>query len=214
MTDGIRLCSRWWGAEKFLPAPFSIPVLMNTVLPGILVVVAFYPFAPPDWQKALSTDVDKSWLALAVAMLVVLIAGALVSALNGEFYKIYEGRTAWPKSLSDWAITRQQHRVDRLYRQANAEREANPQRYDELWYQLRIYPINAKTGDVYATRPTLLGNILAGYEDYPYDRYGMDSVFYWPRLWMVVGHSSLRSDHPRRDAHAQVIANHAEQSFG
>jgi hypothetical protein len=199
-------------AEKFLPAPFSIPVLMNTVLPGLLVVAALYPFAPPEWQKALSVDVDKSWLALAIAMLVVLVAGALVSALNGEFYKIYEGRTSWPGRLSDWAVSRQQNRVDRLYRQARAEKEGSPQRYDEIWYQLRIYPIDPKTGDVYATHPTLLGNILAAYEKYPYDRYGMDSVFYWPRLWMVV-EKDLKEEIGNSWAKADGLLNLSAVSF-
>jgi hypothetical protein len=32
----------------------------------------------------------------------------------------------------------------------------------------------------------MLGNILAGYEQYPDNRYGMDSVFYWPRIWLQV----------------------------
>jgi hypothetical protein len=31
-----------------------------------------------------------------------------------------------------------------------------------------------------------LGNILSGYEQYPLNRYGMPSVFYWPRLWLQV----------------------------
>ena len=114
----------------------------------------------------------------------VVTAGALVSALNGEFYKLYEGRTYWPDRLSDWATVRQQGRVDRLYLKADAA--ANRKRYNEVWYNLRIYPTDSETGRRLATHPTLLGNILAAYEDYPKERYGMDSVFYWPRLWMVV----------------------------
>ena len=57
--------------------------------------------------------------------------------------------------------------------------------YDELWSEIRQFP--ADEHDHYiATRPTKMGNILASYEDYPDSRYGMDSVFYWHRLWLIV----------------------------
>jgi hypothetical protein len=170
--------------EKFLPG-ISIPVLMNTVLPGLVGAAALYPFAPRNWQNVLSLEVEKSWPQLAVTLILILAIGALVSALNGEFYKLYEGRIGWPRHFSDRATARQQRRVNRLYRKAEAER-GNKRYYDEIWYQLRIYPLDPETGKRRATHPTLLGNILAGYEAYPGDRYGMDSVFYWPRLWMVV----------------------------
>jgi len=48
---------------------------------------------------------------------------------------------------------------------------------------LRLYPLD-DANQLTVRRPTLLGNILAGYEQYPDSRYGMDSVFYWPRIWM------------------------------
>jgi len=35
-------------------------------------------------------------------------------------------------------------------------------------------------------RPTALGNAFAVFEEYPLDRYGMDSVLFWPRLRQVV----------------------------
>jgi len=171
--------------EKFLPG-VSLPVLMNNVLPGLLASAALYPFATGRLRDFLSVDVEKGWLQLAIAALVVITLGALVSALNGEFYKLYEGRRGWPTRLADWAVARQQHRIDRLSRKADAEKGLNLQRYNEYWYRLRIYPIHPETSRRYATHPTLLGNILQGYEEYPEDRYGMDSVFYWPRLWLMV----------------------------
>ncbi|MGA2903729.1 MAG: hypothetical protein ABSD98_07855 [Candidatus Korobacteraceae bacterium] len=171
--------------EKFLPG-VSFPVLMNTVLPGLLAGAALYPFATGRLRDFLSVDPAKGWPQLAIAALAVVVIGALVSALNGEFYKVYEGRSGWPTFLSEWAVARQQRRVDRLYRKADAEKGVNSQRYNEYWYTLRIYPIHPEKGKRYATHPTLLGNILAGYEEYPGNRYGMDSVFYWPRLWLMV----------------------------
>jgi hypothetical protein len=171
--------------EKFLPG-VSFPILMNTVLPGLLAGAALYPFATAGTKNFLSVDIEKSWPQLLIAAVAVTTIGALVSALNGEFYKVYEGRMGWPTRLYDWAVARQQRRVDQLLSKANAEKGKNAQRYDEFWYQLRIYPIDLETSKRRATRPTRLGNILAEYEDYPLNRYGMDAVFYWTRLWLVI----------------------------
>jgi hypothetical protein len=32
----------------------------------------------------------------------------------------------------------------------------------------------------------MIGNIIDEYEAYPLSRYGMDSAFYWPRLWLII----------------------------
>ena len=53
----------------------------------------------------------------------------------------------------------------------------------ESWDQLRTYPLNA-SGDYHGKMPTRLGNILAGYEQYPLLRYQMSSIFYFPRIWI------------------------------
>ena len=48
----------------------------------------------------------------------------------------------------------------------------------ELEYRLdRHYP-----STVHAVLPTMLGNVIAAFEDYPRTRYGMDTVALWPRL--------------------------------
>jgi hypothetical protein len=55
--------------------------------------------------------------------------------------------------------------------------------YDKLWLWLKMFPVDDE-GYPVAKCPTLLGNILKSYEDYPSTRYGMDAGFYWPRLWL------------------------------
>jgi len=58
--------------------------------------------------------------------------------------------------------------------------------YNELWFRLRQFPTTDGKVAVTATAPTRLGNILEAYESYPDWRYGMDSVFYWSRLWLTL----------------------------
>jgi hypothetical protein len=168
---------------KFLPG-VSFPVLMNAALPGALASVALFPLTPVDLTKLLSASVENTWSKLALAAIVVIALGGLISLLNSRFYELYEGRN-WPRRVFEWGRALQQRRVERLDRRQRAEKGVHEQRYKEIWYRLRVYPINT-FGKRYASHPTLLGNILYAYEEYPEDRYGMDAIFYWPRLWLIV----------------------------
>ena len=167
-------------AEKVLGV--KLPILMRMVLPGLLATVVLYPWIA--WLLGhLPSDAEHLWEPIAAYAVLVLLLGAIISTGNSEIYKVYEGRTWWPALLRRWAVQRQQARVDRLRSAAKGEKVKD--RYDELWLELRAYPIDAK-GDPEATHPTMLGNILAGYEQYPATRYGMDSVFYWRRIWLQI----------------------------
>ena len=207
--------------EKFLPG-VNFPILLNAILPGAMAAVALFPRVAVSIPAIFSLEIEKIWPKLVLYAVVVVALGGLVSSLNSEFYKIYEGRTFWPRWAKKWAIARQQKRVDRLYAKADATKvnekekaalgttlesikgdgekekqerlringelealDAKQRTYDETWYKLRVYPIHTN-GRRYANYPTLMGNILFGYEDYPKDRYGMDSIFYWPRLWLTI----------------------------
>lgn len=180
--------------QRFLPG-VPLPVLMKGVLPGVLAGAALYPFARTGLGDFLSLDLEKGWTRLAIAAVLVVTLGILISAFHGLFYRVYAGR-GWPSFLSDWAVGVQQRRVECLNHKADVEKEKrdkpgaegerHSQRYDDIWYILRIYPIDPKTSRRRATRPTLLGNIVESYEEYPTIRYGMDSPFYWSRLWLVV----------------------------
>lgn len=158
----------------------KLPIFMRLVLPGLLATAVLYP-AVSRLLEYFPPDPDHLWQRLVAYAVVVFLPGALISTANSEIYKLYEGRTGWPPRLRVWAIKRQQARVDKLKKAADATLEQTV--YDEIWYELRVYKLNDK-GQPLATHPTMIGNILAGYEQYPNTRYGMDSVFFWPRIWM------------------------------
>jgi len=169
-------------ADKIQPL-VQFPTLMRVVLPGALATVLIYPFTSlrTDLLSAAFTDI---WRELLLVVVAIFLIGALISALSGKIYKIFEGRLLWSQFLFDWLQAFQASRVRALTKSAEkAKTEKRTLRYDEIWARLRMYPLDEK-GNPYASHPTLLGNILAAYEAYPETRYGMDSVFYWPRLWL------------------------------
>jgi hypothetical protein len=94
-------------------------------------------------------------------------------------YKLYEGR-GWPQGPSRRLTKRIKSKVDGRYRKATYTTDDKEKR--EIWSWLRRFPI--EDGIPNANMPTELGNILAGYEEYPLRRYGMDAIFYWYRIWL------------------------------
>ena len=173
-------------AEKIVPL-VRFPILMRVILPGSLMTSFVYPFIVgwhPGFAIHLNLSWAENWKQLATMAMMIFVFGALTSSVSGEIYKIYEGRILWPRRLRELALVRQNRRLDRQIRRRDEAKQAGRvAEVGEAWYQLRLYPTDSN-GKQYVKRPTLLGNILAGYEDYPDKRYGMDSVFFWPRLWM------------------------------
>jgi hypothetical protein len=158
----------------------KFPVLMRVILPGLEATAVLYPTVA--WLlHFLPHDGAEIWQPIAAYVVLVLLLGAMISTMNGEIYKIYEGRMGWPERFAEWTRQRQRARLERLSKAA--ESAATKVLFDEIWEKLRAYPINDK-GDPEVTQPTMLGNILAAYEQYPNNRYGMDSVFYFRRIWL------------------------------
>jgi hypothetical protein len=154
----------------------GIPFFFRVVVPGAVVSGALTPMA----LKLLDGfRLSAEQQTLFVAGLLVFV-GLLLSALDLPIYGFLEGRWWWPSRLKSWRVAYWRKKVQKLH--ARAKDLADPERA-EHWYILRQYPRDSE-GNPTATAPTTLGNILASYEGYPDARYGMDSVFYWPRIWL------------------------------
>jgi len=158
---------------------FGYTFVIRVGVPGLFAaLVLFSLFNPllPEMLRIAELD-DIATIGVPAAI----VLGLFLSLFRSRIYQFYEGRSLWPAWLSDLCISRLEKKVEKRLALTKELLEMSV-RYKELWYWLRMFPLDGK-GDPQATRPTLLGNVMQGYEEYPNTRYGMDSAFYWYRLW-------------------------------
>ena len=99
-------------AEKIQPL-VGFPILTRVVLPGALATAISYPFTGlrTDFLFAEFKDV---WRELILIVVMSFLFGAVISTLNSEMYKLYEGRTVWPAKIFDFFRARQESHVSKL----------------------------------------------------------------------------------------------------
>lgn len=168
---------------------FGLPFFVRVVLPGAAVSVALLGLVDPALYPflaglGLSGDPARvvGFTALAITV------GFLLWFLGDPIYEAYEGRR-WPSWLSAPFTARWERNIEDLltrWSELDQSTPAGRRENGEIWYELRQFPVDPTSNQPVATAPTKLGNILAAYEQYPELRYGMDAVFYWPRLALVM----------------------------
>jgi hypothetical protein len=145
-----------------------------------------------------------------------LLLGLFFLVIRYELWCLYEGRRFWPRWVKRRLTARLQEklnkdfqksrelrrRIDELSSQADlssdkiAELDQVRSEYDELWFRIRQYPEDRKqtwkvtntlqVGMRKATAPTRFGNIIDEFETYPLVRYGIDPIFFWYRLRLLI----------------------------
>ena len=137
---------------------------------------------------------------LVVEGVVYLVGGAflglLLLSLNTPIIKLYENGFF----VSPWLKRRNKERHERRYVALNARRAAyrqaaeTEQDLEEATGRLEMVHEKLEKlesqqqlpHDIDYVMPTALGNAFAKIEEYPYERYGMDAIVYWPRLVAVI----------------------------
>jgi hypothetical protein len=144
-------------------------------------------------------------------LLLPLLLGMLLLALNTFIINLFEGKYPWQRAtyLED-AWKRNQKRCQELYgdlltlkqrysqallevetgepesdewRQAKFRVKQLPLEIQQLHHEIQARePVQVLPLRPELVAPTALGNAWAMLEEYPYDRYGMDGMIFWPRL--------------------------------
>ena len=175
-----------------LPFTFGTDqLLFRLVLPGLILALLL-------WPAGVSVD-GASVDPLLYLPVVALFAGWLLGLCDTQIYMLYEGRRYWPMRLRCRALRREQRRLRRL--EASVERaraSGDRQRYLEACSDIARFPL-APDGERYAAMPTRLGNLMYEYELYPSCKYGLDSVFFFYRIWVSID-KDLRDEIDRKQA--------------
>lgn len=206
-ATGGKLAERGWGlgaaSLTFWAGLAAFWVAANGGA-GVLAVAAVWLGAQP------------SIVQIAVAVVVVLAAavpGIVVARLTTPVLRLLEGYgPAWPEALRKKRIEalRQRHSSDveawqRLQsavmsgKQVDQEERASHARLDRL--------LHLRPADPAQFMATKIGNILKAAEQRPRDKYGLDTVIVWPRLWLVMPDTARQElASARRSLDASVAA--------
>ncbi len=188
---------------KDLPTAFGYPFFVRSVIPGAVLVLALWPLLGPTLLALLRESGASSLLSIGLAsMLLAIFLGWLVSLLDYPIYMLYEGRVRWPKWFWKILEARLQRRVTKLQTLAEGE-HTDEQLRAESYFSLRMFPLEGPK-EFKVLAPTRLGNLLQAYELYPWSRYGMDSIFYWYRLRLLLD-KDTREDYDNSSAEADAL---------
>lgn len=188
-----------------LPTSFGLAFFLR-ILPGFIssfpIIIVVSPYIGLDW-----TPLPFEQKILIVGI-VGLILGIVLYSLDFFIYTRYEGRYGWPTCLKQLMITRLNNKIRRKYAEESRlsketedlkqkkttsieeqrEIEALEMEWGEIWAYLLQFPmiVTGKEIQRRALAPTRFGNILLEGELYSEKKYGMDIVFFWPRMRFVV----------------------------
>jgi hypothetical protein len=161
-----------------LPFDFGIKLVFRLVIPGFFLCLGLLPL--------LNIVLDLiGWASrFEYAFVVLLIfAGWLITISDMQIYMLFEGRRYWrPARLQNFFQRREQVRLEKLIENAKSADELISR---EAYFDLRNFPMN-EANDYVAKYPSRLGNLLTAFELYSKRTYGMDSIFYWSRIWLKI----------------------------
>jgi hypothetical protein len=164
-----------------LPFAFGIKLIFRMLFPGAILAAAFVP-AVQALLPALGIMIKFEYL----FPIEVILWGWVIVISDMHIYMLFEGRRYWPTPFRKSLVWLQQRRLRRLSEIVWGQpSKVDRRRFLESGVEYGLYPTD-KDGTAYVAHPTRLGNIIESYETYPEVKYGLDSVFYWYRLWVVL----------------------------
>jgi hypothetical protein len=159
-----------------LPFDFGVKLIFRLILPGFLLSLGFLPLL----RLVLQLEGWSNKWEYAFVVMVILLGWAIIIT-DMPIFMLMEGRRFWPGFIKDFAKRRLNRSLETL--KAKTE-DADPQKRAEAWFALRGSFQMSNVGEYEVVLPSRLGNVLYAYETYSRRTYGLDAIFYWPRIWL------------------------------
>jgi hypothetical protein len=162
-----------------LPFEFNIKLIFRLIFPGAILAAAIVP--------AIYAILQASGIGIRLEYLYpleVIACGWAVIVSDMHIYMLFEGRRYWPDWIRRLFVSFQKRRLRKLSTLLEKP-SIDRRRFLEAGVEYSLYPVD-EGGDAYVSHPTRLGNVIDAFETYPMVKYGLDSVFYWFRLWVVL----------------------------
>ncbi|OUC13653.1 MAG: hypothetical protein B0A82_16130 [Alkalinema sp. CACIAM 70d] len=156
-------------------------------------VAAMQRFGWTGWQQWFAQLVEPLQLAVLFASLLLVATSAFaIQRLDLVVLRWFEGYwPTWMNPIKQGLLNRQKARLQRLdqrWQELAAKRDQTGQltvgetdEFVQIDWQLRQVPAQPDR-----LMPTKLGNLLRSAESHPSDKYGLDAIICWPRLWLVL----------------------------
>ncbi len=181
-----------------MPTKLGGDFLIRTVLPGLAVFIAFfepliYPLSHEIWDKLDSEGDLVIWLLSGFAI------GLILMLCDFYIYQTLEGLRFWPGFLWRWKYSRTEEyfqnldkELEDLIKQEN-EITSNLSFVERRKLDLDIRKLSDKAREFprfnkdnftgrYPMNPTRFGNVLAEYEKYSLNRYGIHMMVFWNHI--------------------------------
>lgn len=168
-----------------LPLDFGLKLFFRLLLPGFFLTLGLLPL-----YFGILDLVGLSGQKEVAFVLAVIVTGWLIVAADMPVYMLLEGRRFWPGALWSRMLRGEERRLGRVlaaieehFDPAVARTPTVERRYIEAGVDRRSFPLNER-GEPTVNLPTRLGNTIAAFETYSDSRYGLEAIFYWPRIWV------------------------------
>ena len=200
---------------SFLAQSFRLAAVVPAFIFVFLNEVIIFPQLPPRGFIEVMHGLGMQDQIL-VAVVLALIIGYIMEIINIPLIKLFEGYPLMFTRLGEHLQRKQIRRRMQIYEITERLVNKRDKRIRELKEKQKCYPINDKRREFiyqeihrlenerraiiawmnqilteyFPTKsiilPTSLGNVIAAFEDYPWDRYGIDAVIMWPRLLPIL----------------------------